>query len=61
LSHVDVFDVYEGPQVGEGKQSLAMHLEFRAPDRTLTEDDAHKLVDKILAALRDQLGAAHRG
>ena len=61
LSHVDVFDVYEGPQVGEGKKSLALHLEFRAPDRTLTEEDAHGLVDKILAALRDQLGATHRG
>ncbi len=36
---VRLFDVYTGPQVGEGKKSLAFALRFRAPDRTLTEKD----------------------
>ena len=34
-----VFDLYHGEQVGEGSKSLALRLEFRAPDRTLTDDE----------------------
>jgi phenylalanyl-tRNA synthetase beta chain len=37
LRTADVFDLYEGEQVGEGKKSLALRLEFRARDRTLTD------------------------
>ncbi len=36
---VRLFDVYTGPQVGEGHRSLAFALRFRAPDRTLTEKE----------------------
>jgi phenylalanyl-tRNA synthetase beta chain len=39
LRSADVFDLYEGEQVGEGKKSLALRLEFRAPDRTLTDEE----------------------
>ena len=39
LAGAEVFDVYEGEQVGEGNRSLALRLEFRAPDRTLTDDE----------------------
>ena len=35
LRSAEVFDLYEGEQVGEGQKSLALRLEFRAPDRTL--------------------------
>ena len=35
----EVFDVYRGAQVGEGRRSLALALSFRAPDRTLTDED----------------------
>ena len=34
-----VFDLYHGEQVGEGRKSLALRLEFRAPDRTLTDEE----------------------
>ncbi len=34
-----MFDLYRGEQVGEGRKSLALRLEFRAPDRTLTDED----------------------
>ena len=37
LAGVELFDVYRGEQVGEGEKSLALRLEFRAPDRTLTD------------------------
>jgi phenylalanyl-tRNA synthetase beta chain len=39
LRAADVFDLYEGEQVGEGRKSLALRLEFRAPDRTLTDEE----------------------
>lgn len=40
LESLELFDVYTGDQVGEGNKSLAFALRFRAPDRTLTEDEA---------------------
>lgn len=61
LSEADVFDVYRGAQVGEGKVSLALHLEFRAADRTLSDKDVKKPVDKVVAALASELGAEQRG
>ncbi len=39
LRGAGVFDRYEGEQVGAGKVSLALRLEFRAPDRTLTDEE----------------------
>jgi phenylalanyl-tRNA synthetase beta chain len=51
LHEVRMFDVYSGPQVGEGKRSLALALAFRAPDRTLSEADVLPLRERILAAL----------
>lgn len=56
LEHVELFDVYTGEQVGEGKRSLAYALRFRAPDRTLTTEDATKARDAgvELAAQRCQ-------
>lgn len=61
LADAGVFDVYEGEQVGAGKRSLALHLEFRAPDRTLTDEDADAAREQILAALTEKVGAVARG
>ena len=51
LDDVSVFDVYAGPQVGEGMRSLALALSFRAPDRTLTDEDVEPVRERIVAAL----------
>jgi phenylalanyl-tRNA synthetase beta chain len=61
LAGAEVFDVYRGPQVGEGRASLAVRLEFRAADRTLTDEDVAERRAKIVAALSEQLGARLRG
>jgi phenylalanyl-tRNA synthetase beta chain len=61
LDDARVFDVYSGPQVGEGRRSLALALAFRAPDRTLADADVAPLRERILAALREQLGGELRG
>jgi phenylalanyl-tRNA synthetase beta chain len=60
LDDVRVFDVYAGAQVGEGKRSLALALSFRAPDRTLADEDAAPARERILAALA-ALGGELRG
>jgi phenylalanyl-tRNA synthetase beta chain len=60
LSEVEVFDVYTGPQVGEGRRSRARALPVQAPDRTLTDEDIAPLRAKIVAALTE-LGGELRG
>ena len=57
LIHAEVFDVYRGAQVGEGKVSLALRLEFRAADRTLTDDEVAQRREKIVSALGERFGA----
>ena len=53
LHSAEVFDLYEGEQLGEGRKSLALRLEFRAPDRTLTDEEVGGLRDSIEAELEE--------
>jgi phenylalanyl-tRNA synthetase beta chain len=60
LAELRLFDVYRGEQVGEGEKSLALRLEFRAPDRTLTDEDVAALrgtIEERLAAVGGRLRA----
>ena len=60
LRSMEPFDVYLGEQVGEGRKSIAFRVEFRSPERTLTDDEAAGLREKIVAALRERFGAELR-
>ena len=60
LREVALFDVYEGSQLPPGKKSLAYHLTFQAPDRTLTDGDVSKQRGRLLKLLEQQLGARLR-
>jgi len=60
LEDVRLFDVYTGPQIGAGRKSLALALRFRAPDRTLTEEEASTARDAAVAAAAEKLGAEQR-
>ena len=60
LTDARVFDLYHGEQVGAGRKSLALALAFRAPDRTLTDEDVAPLRDRIVEALRESLGGELR-
>jgi phenylalanyl-tRNA synthetase beta chain len=51
LRSAEVFDLYEGEQVGAGQKSLALRLEFRAADRTLTDEEVAAARASIEAAL----------
>ena len=60
LESVELFDVFRGEQLGEGKKSLAFSLLFRAGDRTLTDEEVneHRLAAAELA--KQRLGAEMR-
>jgi phenylalanyl-tRNA synthetase beta chain len=60
LADVQVFDVYRGPQVGEGRKSLALHLVFQAADRTLTDPEADAVRERVVAALAAEVAGELR-
>jgi phenylalanyl-tRNA synthetase beta chain len=61
LKHVELFDVYRGDPVPQGKKSLAYALTFQAPDKTLRDEVASRQVERIVRQLEQELGAELRG
>ncbi len=51
LESFNLFDIYEGRQIGEGYKSMAYTVVFRAKDRTLSDDDVNSVMKKILNGL----------
>ena len=60
LESVEVFDVYKGVNIPEGKKSISFALALRAGDQTLTDDHADEAVAAILDALAREYGAVIR-
>ncbi|RUM90742.1 MAG: phenylalanine--tRNA ligase subunit beta [Thermovibrio sp.] len=60
LERLELFDVYEGKGIPEGKKSVAFSLTFRAPDRTLSDEEINRIVDGIIKEL-SKIGATLRG
>jgi phenylalanyl-tRNA synthetase beta chain len=60
LRELRVFDVYRGEGIGDGQKSIAFHAEFRSPERTLSDEDARVLREKIVAALAAHFAAELR-
>jgi phenylalanyl-tRNA synthetase beta chain len=60
LEAVELFDVYAGPPVPAGHRNLAYRLRLRAPDRTLTADEAEEIVRQVRIALQEQVGVRLR-
>jgi phenylalanyl-tRNA synthetase beta chain len=60
LREARVFDVYRGDQVGADRKSVAIHLAFQSPERTLTEEEATAARERIVAALGERFGAKLR-
>ena len=53
LDSIQVFDLYRGEQLGEGRKSIAMRLSFRASDRTLTDEEVAERRGTIQQALAE--------
>ena len=60
LSESEVFDIYTGKGIPEGKKSLAYSLTFASQNRTLTDDEINKAVEKIIERLEKELKAELR-
>jgi phenylalanyl-tRNA synthetase beta chain len=60
LDHAVLFDVFEGDPIPAGRRSLAFALDLRAPDRTLTDDEADEVVRAIAERLRRDFAAELR-
>jgi phenylalanyl-tRNA synthetase beta chain len=57
---IALFDVYQGPQVGEGRKSLAYRVTFTAPDRALTDAELLKVRDRIGKVLKQRVAGELR-
>jgi phenylalanyl-tRNA synthetase beta chain len=61
LQRVVLFDVYRGEPVPPHQKSLAYALTYQVEDRTLTDEEAHTVHERIMAALERELNAQVRG
>jgi phenylalanyl-tRNA synthetase beta chain len=60
VSELRVFDVFAGAPVPEGKRSLAFAVDFRAPDRTLTDEEVEEAVAAVVGRLSTAFGGELR-
>ncbi len=60
LESVNLFDVYEGEKIGEGKKSYAVSFVFRSPDKTLKDKQVDKIMKRLLTAFEQEAGAKLR-
>ncbi len=60
VEKVELFDIYKGAQIPEGKKSIAYAIAYRDEKKTLTDNDVNKVHDKILRSLEHKLGATLR-
>ena len=60
LTGIKIFYVYEGANLGENKKSIGFSLAFRAPDRTLTDEEINGEIDVIINNLQNALSAEIR-
>jgi len=60
LKQIDLFDVFTDKKLGEGNRSMTFSLEMSAGDKTLTDEEVNKVIDKIIKNLNNKLGVTLR-
>lgn len=60
LERIQLFDLYEGEQIGAGKKSLAYSLVYRSGERTLTDEEVRAVRQRIVKALQEEVGGSLR-
>ncbi len=56
IQDIDLFDIYEGESIPQGKKNLAFHIIYQSDDHTLTDKEVNKLQEKIIIALKEEGG-----
>ena len=57
VKNISLFDVYEGDKIQEGKKSYALNFVLQNPDKTLTDEEINKVMNKLIAAYEREVGA----
>ena len=60
LRQVGLFDVYRGDKIPQGKKQYAMSFVIQDAERTLTDQDTERVMEKILTAFQKEYGAQLR-
>ena len=60
LKQVTLFDVYRGDKIPEGKKQYALNFVLQDPDKTLTDNEVEKAMDRLLATFQNSFGATLR-
>lgn len=60
LKKISLFDVYEGDKIEEGKKSYALNFVLQHTEKTLTEEEINKVMNKLIAAYEREIGAKLR-
>lgn len=60
LESISTFDVYQGESIPAGAVAVGVRLYFRSPDRTLTDGEVEKILDKVVHKLKSELGVTLR-
>ena len=61
LVRVNLFDIFQSEQIGKGKKSLAYRLTYQSYEKTLTDEEASTIRNRIVRRLEKELGAKLRG
>jgi phenylalanyl-tRNA synthetase beta chain len=61
ITAVNVFDIFEGASLGDGKKSIAIEVQIQPAERTLTDEDFEALTQKIVANVTKTTGGVLRG
>ncbi|MCX6157654.1 MAG: phenylalanine--tRNA ligase subunit beta [Ignavibacteriota bacterium] len=60
LKKIDLFDVFNDKKLGEDNRSMTFSLEMSADDKTMTDEEVNKVIDKIIKNLENKLGVSLR-
>ena len=60
IAGVNVFDLFEGESLGEGKKSLALEVTLQPRDKTLTDEEIEAVAAKVIAAVGKATGGEIR-
>ena len=60
IKNISLFDVYEGEKILSGKKSYALNFVLQHPDKTLTDEEITKTMNKLIAAYEREIGAQLR-
>lgn len=60
MKNISLFDVYEGEKIEAGKKSYALNFVLQNADKTLTDEEINKVMNKLIAAYEREIGAKLR-